>query len=649
MDTDKSTKQPAVEDIRNAISTLRQSLEGSADMPKSKMLSFFSDLLRQAELLEGTARRLGAEQSALTEDQNRLDALIGLRAQLRINDIEAKLNEAEQKRAIAEKNALICQDSLTKRDKELATYERLKATIGEHIESNPEVIDAYIKKLLADIQGQKTITENYVKDIGDKNQEIEEWKDKVEDLKKLWKENFNLERDIEKLKRNLADKDADMQRLQARLNTYENPEGNKLTREARTKQLEALCDVDPCDRDSLIKKVRDAEGPAETADEATWVDGICGKIEEEQYKFPKRVVQAFHTMLKCAEMSPLSVLAGISGTGKSLLPMLYARHAGIHFLNVPVQPNWDSQESMLGYYNSIENCFEAEPILPLLLLSQQEGKEEKEGKDGYRDHMFMILLDEMNLAHVELYFAQFLSKLEERRVAGGVSLDIKIGPDVRPYPLSLGKNVLWVGTMNQDETTKSLSDKVLDRSNILYFPRPKELAERKLGAHSQKSPAAAKWLSLSKSWQEWCQPAEIDDTLKVRGYKKLIEGMNKFLAPVNRALGHRVWQSIDLYLRLHPNVREAAAQEEKDKTKIAESLDKAFVDQLVLKVMPKLRGIDNGSKDGKDCLNNIHTLIKDFELTEQLKDAFLDDFGKAREAGYNQFQWCSSECMQDID
>lgn len=64
--------------------------------------------------------------------------------------------------------------------------------------------------------------------------------------------------------------------------------------------------------------------------------------------FSNRILCAFHTALKIVEWSPLTVLAGVSGTGKSELPKLYSRFGGINFINVPVQPNWDSQESMLG-------------------------------------------------------------------------------------------------------------------------------------------------------------------------------------------------------------------------------------------------------------------------------------------------------------
>src|SRR5205085_12085399 len=138
------------------------------------------------------------------------------------------------------------------------------------------------------------------------------------------------------------------------------------------------------------------------------------------------------------------------------------------YLPLAVQPNWDSQESMLGFFNSIDNKFDTQPILRFLAQSQKKNEGDY---PGHEDVMNLVLLDEMNLAHIELYFAEFLSKLELRRGKKGSdvpSLLVKIGAGMEPYQLPLGRNVLWAGTMNQDETTKSLSDKVLDRSIIIH-------------------------------------------------------------------------------------------------------------------------------------------------------------------------------------
>src|SRR5699024_622559 len=93
--------------------------------------------------------------------------------------------------------------------------------------------------------------------------------------------------------------------------------------------------------------------------------------------------------------------------------------------------------------------------------------------------MFIVLLDEMNLAHVELYFSDMLSKLERRRNSDDeINVEIDLGAGMPKYLLELTDSILWVGTMNEDETTKSLSDKVLDRGNLLSFPRPKEFISR---------------------------------------------------------------------------------------------------------------------------------------------------------------------------
>ena len=106
-------------------------------------------------------------------------------------------------------------------------------------------------------------------------------------------------------------------------------------------------------------------------DELLWLDQVCQKITDYGLAFSPRIVKAFHTALKTAEWSPLAVLVGVSGTGKSELPQLYAKFGGINFVNIPVQPNWDSQEALLGYYNTISGKFEAQPLLKYLIQSQK--------------------------------------------------------------------------------------------------------------------------------------------------------------------------------------------------------------------------------------------------------------------------------------
>lgn len=374
-------------------------------------------------------------------------------------------------------------------------------------------------------------------------------------------------------------------------------------------------------------------------DEITWLTGIGNACDTYGLHFNPRILKAFHTALKTSEWSPLTVLAGVSGTGKSELPRLYSHFGGIYFEPLSVQPNWDSQESMLGFFNSIDNKFDAQPVLRLLAQSQKPWSNDY---PGLQDAVFLVLLDEMNLAHPELYFAEFLSKLELRRGRKGSDvpfIPVKIGAGMKHYELSLGRNVLWTGTMNQDETTKSLSDKVLDRSIIINFPRPTELKRRlKLTPLDERNRGPA----LHKaSWQSWLVQGSIFPEEVVKPFKAFIENMNAALAISGRALGHRIWQSIEYYMANYPDVRAALA--EKDELSTHKAMHIAFEDQLVQKVMPKLRGIDTRGKSKTECLDKIRAQIvagingNSFNLAE--------DFDLACELGYGQFIWQSANYL----
>lgn len=379
-------------------------------------------------------------------------------------------------------------------------------------------------------------------------------------------------------------------------------------------------------------------------DEVEWLNGIAAASENYGLHFNPRILKAFHTALKTAEWSPLTVLAGVSGTGKSELPRLYSHFGGLFFEPLAVQPNWDSQESMLGFFNSIDNRFDAQLVLRFLAQSQKPWtahSDDNEGYPGLADAMCLVLLDEMNLAHPELYFAEFLSKLELRRGRKGPdvpSLPVKIGAGMEPYHLPLGRNVLWAGTMNQDETTKSLSDKVLDRSIIIHFPRPTDLKSRlKLVALDENNRGA---ILHKDSWQSWIARGSGFTEEEVRPYKAFIEDLNTSLAVAGRGFGHRVWQSVEYYMANYPDVRAAGD----DSTKKARAMHVAFEDQLVQKVMPKLRGIDTRGKSKDECLDKIRGQLvagiggNGFNLAE--------DFDLATELGYGQFIWQSANYLR---
>jgi len=375
--------------------------------------------------------------------------------------------------------------------------------------------------------------------------------------------------------------------------------------------------------------------------EIRWLNYIIESSMEYGLVFPKRLVYAFHTCLKSAELSPLTVLAGVSGTGKSELPKYYSKFGLFNFMSIAVQPNWDSQEAMLGYFNAIDNKFDAQPVLRFLAQAATERSEEY--PMGMSDVMNMILLDEMNLAHVELYFADFLSKLESRRSEDKKlpTVDVKLGAGISPYELPLSRNLLWVGTMNQDETTKTLSDKVLDRGNVLFFPRPKKLVSR-----GKLTPLPEGKAHFTKdTWESWCNREIILTKDEIAPYKEIIEKINDALANVGRALGHRVWQSIEYYMNNYPTICELLDGQEEDhsgidKNKLKEQMKIAFEDTVVQKVMPKLRGIETVGESKTRCLDRIRELLS--EGIDGEKFSIEEDFNLACNNPFGQFIWNSA-------
>ena len=106
------------------------------------------------------------------------------------------------------------------------------------------------------------------------------------------------------------------------------------------------------------------------------------------------------------------ILTGISGTGKTWLTELYAEAIGAEYLIVPVAPNWTSNEDLLGFFNPLDNQYKHTSFSRFIMEAQKEY--EKAIEENRTPRPYHIVLDEMNLARVEYYFAKFLSLMEVR-------------------------------------------------------------------------------------------------------------------------------------------------------------------------------------------------------------------------------------------
>jgi hypothetical protein len=170
-------------------------------------------------------------------------------------------------------------------------------------------------------------------------------------------------------------------------------------------------------------------------------------------------------------MSHLHLLHGISGTGKTSLPIAFARAVGAEYTLVEVQAGWRDRQDLLGNFNAFERRYYESEFLQALYKAQCP---------KYEERLYIIVLDEMNLSHPEQYFADMLSALEKPDEKDRL-LTLMTAP-VEPAPAMLKKgrklwipsNVWFVGTANHDETTKDFADKTYDRSHVMELPRHRE-------------------------------------------------------------------------------------------------------------------------------------------------------------------------------
>ena len=141
--------------------------------------------------------------------------------------------------------------------------------------------------------------------------------------------------------------------------------------------------------------------------------------------YPRYLLTDFLTLLRTHDFI---VLAGLSGSGKTQLVKAFAdaTHGVAHI--IPVKPNWTSAEDLLGYYNPIQRTYLTTPFLEALMQAKNDP-----------ERLHLICLDEMNLARVEYYFADFLSCLEEREQAPVINL---YSPDEANHVLSEFKGFL---------------------------------------------------------------------------------------------------------------------------------------------------------------------------------------------------------------
>lgn len=261
--------------------------------------------------------------------------------------------------------------------------------------------------------------------------------------------------------------------------------------------------------------------------------------------YKPELVQQLHAGLWFHPIRHFVVLTGISGSGKTQLALNYSMalcgvqnndHENVRI--IPVQPGWFDPSPLLGYVNPITQTYRNAPFLELMLRAADDPT-----------HPYVAILDEMNLSHPEQYLSPVLSAMETR---GWIDLhQLSGGATDVPQKVQYPANLAIIGTLNMDETTHGLSDKVLDRAYTLEF-----------------------WDINVADFPLWAT-SQLSEGIKNRA-KRVLEGLGASLAPVRLHFG---WRTIDDVLRYVEFFSGLG-------TTTADPLDAA----IFAKVLPKLRG-----------------------------------------------------------
>jgi len=299
------------------------------------------------------------------------------------------------------------------------------------------------------------------------------------------------------------------------------------------------------------------------------VEKFINKSSEVNLIFNPLLIKRFTSSLISKQFL---ILTGLSGSGKTKLAQAFVKWICSdtnQYSIIPVGADWTNREPLLGYPNALNANEYVKPengALDLLIKANENP-----------DLPYFLILDEMNLSHVERYFADFLSAMES-----GEKIFLHNGSDFIsgvPPKIKIPKNLFIIGTVNIDETTHMFSPKVLDRANTIEFRiTPEEMTsfldqvgEIKMENLESKGEAMAKSfldMALDKSI-----PSQGMDSVKVELSKFFIE-LKKAGAEFGYRSATEILKLIDRLGKIDPEL------DEDDKLDIA----------IIQKLLPKLHG-----------------------------------------------------------
>ena len=284
---------------------------------------------------------------------------------------------------------------------------------------------------------------------------------------------------------------------------------------------------------------------------------IHKRVENQGYSYDLGKINNILALLKS---NKICIFTGTCGCGKSALIQALGKACGFAVSFIPVKTNWHSPEDMLGYYDNAQKRFiPTTPFIKAINIAKRQ-----------KDRLHIIALDEMNLARIEYYFSDILS-LSEMRDSSDRSITLyshslsnndenddaenteniennsRNRMVLKTKKLHIPDNVRFIGTMNIDETTYSLSPKVLDRVHIVRF-------ESNLEGFDYKKPIVDdtykdQTLSFSEYFDKKLELQNLDQK-----YKKILIAINDILKEYQKEFGYRVYTQCVEYRTIYDDM-----------------------------------------------------------------------------------------------
>ncbi|MFO0914389.1 MAG: DUF3578 domain-containing protein [Pirellulales bacterium] len=325
---------------------------------------------------------------------------------------------------------------------------------------------------------------------------------------------------------------------------------------------------------------------------------LVASIAKAGYIYEPWQIAAYVTAIRT---KPFVILAGVSGTGKSKLPVLVAEHTRSPGpRRIAVRPDWTDSSDVLGYVD-LQDRFRPGVLLQAL-------RDASANKEDYH----ICLVDEMNLARVEHYFAEFLSAIEDRRAAAGggyssspVLSQSLLHDDEGWQSQCIPENLAIVGTVNMDETTHGFSRKVLDRAFTLELSEVDLRWLPKDDSPQERSDIISKW--PLHYWH--CRASRIEDLdadnkavqQDVQAAIDTLEKVNRSLLYSQMQVGYRTRDEVALFLINSRDIKSSFVTRSGDKV---DPLDLV----LLMKILPRIAG---GSNSIRRTLLGLLRLAKD--------------------------------------